>query len=196
MCMKESVQEAIRAIQYLEKEESLLFLERAAHLIAECFDRGGKIMTAGNGGSYCDAAHFAEELTGFYREKRKPLPALVLGDVGHITCVANDTHFEEVFSRLVESLGKEEDILILLTTSGNSRNLIRAAEAAREKGIFVIGFLGRGGGALKPLTDLSFVVNGFATSDRIQETHMAAIHIIIEAVEKHIYAKTALLTSV
>jgi D-sedoheptulose 7-phosphate isomerase len=186
MDVKESVSEAVRAIQYLQSPESLLFMERAIEVIALCFERGGKIMIAGNGGSYCDAAHFAEELTGFYRAKRRPLPAMVLGDAGHITCVANDTHFEEVFSRLVESLGKREDLLILLSTSGNSKNLLRAAETAREKGIFVLGFLGKGGGKVKSLTDLAWVVEGFATSDRIQEAHMAGIHIIIEGVEERV----------
>jgi D-sedoheptulose 7-phosphate isomerase len=190
--MEESVQEAIRAVMMLAEKESLLFMERAMDLIASCFARGGKIMIAGNGGSYCDAAHFAEELTGFYREKRKPLPALVLGEPGHITCVANDTHFEEIFSRLVEALGKREDILILLSTSGNSKNLIRAAEMGREKGIFVIGFLGKGGGRLKALTDLNLTIDGFTTSDRIQEAHMAAIHIIIEGVEKRVARETLL----
>ncbi len=117
--IESSVSDAIAAIQYLKREESLDFISNASDLIAQCFDRGGKLLIAGNGGSLCDAMHFAEELTGLFREKRKALPALVLSDSGHMSCVANDLGFEHVFSRGVEAFGNSSDIFIALTTSGN-----------------------------------------------------------------------------
>ena len=141
-------------------------------------------MVAGNGGSLCDAMHFAEELTGFFRKKRQPFAALALADIGHMSCVANDAGFEHVFARSVAALGKKEDLLVLLTTSGNSTNLIWAAEVAKELGIKTVGFLGKTGGALKGVCDLEWVVEGFPYSDRIQEAHMCAIHIAIEMMEK------------
>jgi D-sedoheptulose 7-phosphate isomerase len=149
---------------------------------AKCFLAGGKVMIAGNGGSMADAIHFAEEWTGRFRDDRRPYPAMALGESAHLSCVANDYGFEHVFSRPVEAFGKPEDILILLSTSGNSANLLRAAEAGRRVGVWVVGFLGRGGGKLLPLCD-SFVMAPGATSDRIQELHMMALHILIEAVE-------------
>jgi D-sedoheptulose 7-phosphate isomerase len=178
------VQEAIKAIEILEKEESIQFIETVAKLLADAFLLGGKVLIAGNGGSLCDAMHFAEEFTGFFREKRKPFPAMALADPSHMSCVANDTAFEEVYSRMIEAFGKKEDIFIALTTSGNSKNLIEAAKKAKEMKIKVVGFLGKDGGELKHLCDECWIVKGFRFSDRIQEVHMSAMHIIIEAVEK------------
>ncbi|MBM3192930.1 MAG: SIS domain-containing protein [Chlamydiae bacterium] len=182
----DSVEEAARAIAILQEEESVEFIERVVSYLVDCFSSGGKVLIAGNGGSLCDAMHFAEEFTGFYREKRRPFPAMALADPSHMSCVANDTSFEEVFSRCIEAFGKREDLFIALTTSGNSKNLVRAAKAARERGIKVIGFLGKEGGVLKEFCDDFWIVNGFSYSDRIQEAHMAAMHIIIEAVEKEL----------
>ena len=182
-----SVSEANRAISYLEEPKSLEFIENAAQMIADCLSCGGKVLIAGNGGSLCDAMHFAEELTGFFRKKRRPLAALALSDPGHLTCVSNDLGFEEVFSRMVEALGKEGDVFVSLTTSGNSKNLIRAQLAAQKQGMKTISFLGKTGGAMKGLSDLEWIVEGFPFSDRIQEAHMAAIHILIEMVEKILF---------
>ena len=139
---------------------------------------------AGNGGSLSDATHFAEEFSGFFRHKRRAFPAIALSDAAHMSCVANDVGFKFVFSRMVEALGKKEDILFLLSTSGNSENLIEAAKSARERGIKVVSFLGKSGGSLKSLSDDYLLIDGFTYSDRIQEAHMCAIHIIIEMVEK------------
>lgn len=150
--------------------------------MVQCFVAGGKVMIAGNGGSMADAIHFAEEWTGRFRDDRRPYPAMALGEATHLSCVANDYGFEHVFSRSVEAFGKPDDILILLSTSGNSPNLLRAAEAGHRVGALVVGFLGRGGGKLLPLCD-SFVMAPGETSDRIQELHMMALHILIEAVE-------------
>lgn len=182
-----SVQESIRAAQFLAQPQSILFIENAAKMIAGCFQKGGKIIIAGNGGSLCDGMHFAEELTGYFRSKRKALPAIALAEPGHITCVGNDAGFENIFSRGVEAYGKPGDIFIGLTTSGKSPNLIKALEAAKHHQLKTIFFLGKGGGKLKGLADLELLVEGFDTSDRIQEAHMAAIHILIEIVEYHLF---------
>ncbi len=182
-----SVKEVAVAALELQKEESLKFIENASYLIADAFANGKKILIAGNGGSLCDAMHFAEELTGFYREKRKALPAIALSDPGHMSCVGNDVGFEFIFSRAVEALGHKDDILIVLTTSGNSLNLIHAIESAKEKKMKIIAFLGKTGGKIKGMAHLEWVIESFKTSDRIQEVHMAAIHIIIEIVEKLVF---------
>lgn len=183
--IEHSVREAIEAISFLEREESIRFIEEVAKSIAEAFERGNKVLIAGNGGSLCDAMHFAEELTGVFRKKRKALPVIALSDCGHLTCVGNDLGYDEVFARGVEALGQKDDLLILLTTSGNSPNLIRAMQVAQEKEILTVAFLGKnGGGKLHQQCDHEWIVRGFQYSDRIQEVHMAALHIIIEQVEE------------
>lgn len=182
-----SVKEAIFAIKQLEELESLMFIENTATLLAETFQVGNKIIIAGNGGSLCDASHFAEELTGLFRQYRRALPAIVLSEPGHITCVGNDLGFNKIFSRGVEAHGKPGDIFIGLTTSGNSQNIIEAVDTAKELGLKTVLFLGKEGGKLKGVADLELIIKGFATSDRIQEAHMAAIHIIIELVEAALF---------
>ena len=168
--------------QFSTDGETLRSLVLLTQKICEMDAAGGKILIAGNGGSMADAMHFAEEMTGRYRADRRPLAALSLADPTHLSCVANDYGFEFVFSRMVEALAQPGDILILLSTSGNSQNLVLAAESARQKGVFVAGFLGKGGGKLLPLCDLHLMAPG-ETSDRIQELHMMALHIVVEAVE-------------
>jgi D-sedoheptulose 7-phosphate isomerase len=182
-----SVEDGIRAIQFLKEPSSLKFIEQAAEMIATCFKNGGKLLIAGNGGSLCDAMHFAEELTGVFRHERPALPAIALSDPGHLTCTANDLGYEGVFSRGIEALGREGDIFVALTTSGNSPNLVKAVPVARQKGLKTIAFLGKTGGKLKGQSDLEWHVGGFTYSDRIQEAHMTAIHIIIEIVEKKLF---------
>jgi len=182
-----SVRDGVDAITTLSSEEGLKFIENVAWTIIDSYRLGGKLLIAGNGGSLCDAMHFAEELTGYFREPRKALPAIAFADPGHITCVGNDVGFEEVFARGVEAHGNKGDIFIALTTSGNSKNLIRAVEMAKEKKLTTVAFLGKTGGGLKGLCDHEWIVSGFKYSDRIQEAHMAAIHIIIEMVEKELF---------
>ena len=182
-----SVEEGIRAIRCLRDPQALAFIKDAAHLIADCFEGGGKLIIAGNGGSLCDAMHFAEELTGVFRHKRRALPAIALSCPGHLTCTANDLGFEDVFARGVEAYGSPGDLFIALTTSGNSPNLLQAVNLAKEKKLKTLSFLGKTGGKLKGLSDLEWLVEGFEYSDRIQEAHMAAIHIIIEMVEKKLF---------
>ena len=185
-----AVNDAIRAATFLKEPLSMDFIEQASSWIAECFASNGKILIAGNGGSLCDAMHFAEELTGVFREKRKPLPAIVLSEPGHMSCVGNDIGFDEIFARGIEAFGQPGDIVILLSTSGNSSNVIKAAKSAKEKELRTIAFLGKTGGIMRGLCDLEWIVPGFGYSDRIQEAHMAAIHIIIEIMEKKLFSPT------
>lgn len=130
--------------------------------------------------------HMVEELTGYFRRRRPGLPAIALADPGHLTCVANDDGFEQVFARAVQALGKPGDIFAGLSTSGQSRNLARAFEIAKERGLETLAFLGNEGGALKGVADEEFLVEGRLHSDRVQEIHMTAIHLIIELCENHL----------
>lgn len=184
----QSVDDAIRAASLLKTPEAIAFIEKAAEHIALCFKKGNKLLIAGNGGSLCDAMHFAEELTGQFRKKRPALAAIALSDPGHMSCVANDMGFQSVFARGVEALGLPGDLFIALTTSGNSSNLIAALAQAKSQGLFTMAFLGKTGGEMKGQADLEWIVSGFSYSDRVQEAHMAAIHIIIEMVEQHLFA--------
>lgn len=181
--LNRSAREAVVAINQLTCKEALEFMEELAVLMSSVFRKGNKVILAGNGGSLCDASHFAEELTGIFRHKRPALPALVLAEPGHLTCVGNDLGFEAVFSRGLEAFGKPGDLFIGLTTSGNSPNLVQAFEKAKQLEMFTVAFLGKGGGKLRGVADLEWIVEGFSYSDRIQEAHMAAIHIVIEALE-------------
>ncbi len=185
--IKKSIHDSINALKQLEQPRGLVFLEQAAEMMAACFERGGKILAAGNGGSLCDAAHLAEEFTGFFRKKRRALPAIALSDSGHLTCVGNDLGFDAVFSRGLEALAQPQDIFIGLTTSGNSPNIVKAFETAKQMHLKTIAFLGKGGGKLRGVADLELCIDGFATSDRIQEAHMTALHIIIEMVEYKLF---------
>jgi D-sedoheptulose 7-phosphate isomerase len=182
-----SVKEAKQAIALLESEQSLAFIEKTAEALIACFKNKGKVLVCGNGGSLCDAMHFAEELTGFYRNKRPALAAIALSDPGHISCVANDLSYDQVFARGIEALGQKGDVCIVLTTSGNSPSIVQAAMTAKKMGLYTIAFLGKTGGKLKGFCDIELLIEGFSYSDRIQEVHMAAIHIIIERVEKGLF---------
>jgi D-sedoheptulose 7-phosphate isomerase len=189
-----SVQDSVRAVQQLLEPAAVAFVENSALALARSFSAGGKLLLAGNGGSLCDAAHFCEELTGFFRQKRAALPAIVLGDAGHLTCVGNDIGFDEVFARGVEALGKPGDVFVGLTTSGNSPNIVKAFETAKERGLFTIAYLGKDGGRLKGVADLELIIRDFPTYDRIQEAHMTAIHTTIEILEELLFSKPPLHT--
>lgn len=168
---------------FIEKEEKEKITEKIAVDLAQIFNKGGKVLIAGNGGSNCDALHFAEEFTGRFRGNRRALPAIAISDSSHITCVGNDYGFDYIFSRGVEAYGKEGDLFIGISTSGNSSNIIKAVESAKSLGIKTVGLLGKDGGKLKGLCDYEFIIPGI-TSDRIQEIHMMILHIIIEGVER------------
>ena len=172
--------------RFMADGEQFPLVGRFASLLVETFRDGHKAMSCGNGGSMSDAMHFAEEWSGRYRKERPPLAAIALSDPGHMSCVANDYGFNEVFARQVVALGKEGDLLLLLSTSGNSPNLLRAAKEARARGMVIVGLLGRGGGALKDLCDLPILVPG-NTSDRIQELHIKIIHAVIETAERALF---------
>jgi D-sedoheptulose 7-phosphate isomerase len=179
---------SIQAVEQLKLEHNLLFIEEVAQLITEAFQKGNKVIIAGNGGSMCDAAHFAEELTGFFsKNRRRALPALVLSEAGHLTCTANDIGYEFVFARGVEAFGKEGDIFIGLTTSGNSLSIIKAFEKAKELSLTTVSFLGQEGGKLKGVADYEMIITGSLTTDRIQEAHMTAMHIIIDLIEGYMF---------
>ena len=168
---------------FIEQEEKEKITEKIAHELAEIFKAGNKVMICGNGGSNCDALHFAEEFTGRFRKERRALPAIAISDSSHITCVGNDYGFDYIFSKGVEAYGKEGDMLIGISTSGNSGNVIKAMELAKSMGIKTVSLLGKDGGKLKGMCDYEFIIPG-ETSDRIQEIHMMILHIIIEGVER------------
>ncbi len=149
--------------------------------------RGGLLMSCGNGGSMCDAMHFAEEWTGRFRRDRAALPAMAFSDPSQLTCIANDFGYDEVFARSVEAYGKPGDLLVAISTSGGSPNILKAVEKARAKGITTVGLLGKGGGKVRELVDIPIIVPLATTSDRIQEIHIKVLHIAIEAVERRMY---------
>ena len=174
--------------RFLADPAHLAAIERAARLLADCLRRGGKILTCGNGGSLCDAQHFAEELSGRYRQDRPALAALALTEASHLTCVANDFGFEFVFSRFVQALGRPADVLLAISTSGHSPNILRAAEAAKQLGMSVVGLTGKDGGPLGPLCDVEIRVPYFGYADRIQEVHIKVIHVLIMLIEQLVAA--------
>ena len=166
----------------LSSETSLQTIDKIITLFVDTFKNGGKIIVCGNGGSCCDAMHFAEEFTGRFNKSRPPLPVLALADPSHITCVGNDYGFDFIFSRGVEAFGNENDVFLALTTSGNSQNIINAFKEAKAKNMNTVVFNGKTGGLLKGLPDFELIIPG-KSSDRIQEVHMLVLHSIIEQVE-------------
>lgn len=172
----------------IDDEQYLNSVDHAVGLISATLEKGNKIITCGNGGSMCDAMHFAEELSGRYREDRAAYAALALSDAAAMTCISNDYGFENVFSRQVEALGKNHDVLIVISTSGNSANIVKAAEAAKKLGMIVIGLTGNGGGKVSELCDHEVKVPWEGYSDRIQEMHIMSIHAIVSGVESQMKA--------
>lgn len=169
---------------FMSAPENIAAIEAAAELMIEAVDSGHKIISCGNGGSMTDAMHFAEELSGVFRDMRPALPALSISDPSHISCAANDLGFDEVFSRYIEGLGQEGDILLAISTSGNSMNIIKAAEAAKGKGMMVVGLTGKTGGLLAGMSDAEVRVKGRKHSDRIQEVHIKILHILVLLIER------------
>jgi D-sedoheptulose 7-phosphate isomerase len=161
-------------------------LVAVAESIVECLGSGGRVLSCGNGGSMCDAMHLAEEMSGRFEGDRPPLSAMAISDPSHLSCTANDFGFEQVFARGVHAWGREGDVLVALSTSGNSPNILAAVTAAREVGMTVVGFLGKGGGAMATRCDHAIVVPA-SRSDRIQEIHIKLIHSLIELVERRLH---------
>lgn len=154
--------------------------------IAACIREGGRVFSCGNGGSMCDAMHFAEELTGRFRGNRRALPALAISDPAHLSCTANDFGYDEVFARYLEAHARRGDCLVALSTSGDSPNIVRAAAAAKEQGLTVIGLTGRAGSAVERLADVAICTPGGRYSDRVQELHIKVLHIFVEIVEREL----------
>ncbi|WP_354623881.1 D-sedoheptulose 7-phosphate isomerase [Psychromonas sp. MME2] len=168
---------------FLQDDKNIANIENAAKLIANAFKAGGKVLSCGNGGSHCDAMHFAEELTGRYRDNRPGYPGIAISDPSHISCVSNDFGYDYVFSRYLEAVGRTGDVLFCLSTSGNSKNILIAIEAAKKKGIAVVALTGKDGGQMAGCADVEIRVPHFGYADRIQEIHIKVIHIIIRLIE-------------
>lgn len=169
---------------FRNNEENINAVEAAAVLFTNALKSGGKAISCGNGGSMCDAMHFAEELTGRYRENRKGLAAISISDPSHLTCVGNDFGYDAVFSRYIEAVGREGDVLLAISTSGNSPNILAAARQARAQGMKVVALTGKGGGSLAELCDVVINVPYEGYADRIQEIHIKVIHILILLIER------------
>lgn len=170
--------------QFIQQDKNIAVIEQAAKLMADAINHGSKILSCGNGGSHCDAMHFAEELTGRYRDNRKALPAIAISDPSHISCVSNDFGYNYVFSRYIEGLGQPGDVLLAISTSGNSPNILEAVNAAKNNGLKTIALTGKDGGKLVQNVDIAVVVPHFGYADRIQEIHIKVIHIWIMLIEK------------
>ncbi|WP_293760687.1 D-sedoheptulose 7-phosphate isomerase [uncultured Aquitalea sp.] len=184
--IQNSLKEAQSALDnLLANPAALASVEAAAQTLIASLAAGGRIFSCGNGGSMCDAMHFAEELTGRYRNNRRGMAAIAIADPSHLTCVANDYGYEYVFSRYLESHGRAGDVLIGISTSGNSQTIVNAAQAARELGMKVVILTGRAGTRLEPLADVYVNTPGGHYADRVQELHIKVLHILIELVERH-----------
>lgn len=160
-------------------------IEAAGKLLVESFEQGGKVLSCGNGGSMCDAMHFAEELTGRYRENRPAIGALAIADASHMSCVSNDFGYEYIFSRYLEGVGRKGDVLLAISTSGNSPNILNAIKTAQSKGIKVIGLTGKDGGKMADLCEVEIRAPFSKYADRAQEIHIKVIHALIDYVERH-----------
>jgi len=183
--IKNELNESYRLLKnFIDDDSNINAIESAAELMKVSIKNGGKIISCGNGGSMCDAMHFAEELSGKFREERKSLPAISISDPSHITCVGNDYGFQFVFSKYLEGIGKNGDVLLAISTSGNSKNIINVANYAKANNIKVVSLTGKDGGKLSDLSDVEIRVPHFGYSDRIQEIHIKVIHILILLIEK------------
>lgn len=172
--------------QFLQDEHNLLKIAEAAEVMLSSIKSGGKIISCGNGGSMCDAMHFAEELTGRFRENRKPIAALSISDSSHISCVGNDYGFDEIFSRYIEAIGNKGDVLLAISTSGNSKNVIKAVEVAKAKGMKIVALTGKDGGLLASLADVEIRSPQSKYADRAQEIHIKIIHSLIHYIEENL----------
>ncbi len=169
---------------FLQDTQNHQKIEEAARVMAQAIDNDCKLFSCGNGGSHCDAMHFAEELTGRFRDNRQPLPAIAISDPSHLSCVSNDFGYEHVFSRYIEGLGKSGDVILGISTSGNSENVVKAFNAARKIGMKTIALSGNDGGKLADISDIEIRVSHHGYADRIQEIHIKVIHILILLIEE------------
>ncbi len=189
--MSDFIKEAFSAAKttldtFLENTKNIEVMSDSINEMVSAIKGGGRVISCGNGGSMCDAMHFAEELTGRFRKDRPALSAVAIADPSHITCVANDYGFEFIFSKYVEAHGRNGDVLLAISTSGNSPNCIEAVKSAKAKGMKIIGLLGKGGGQMKDMVDFPIIIDA-TVSDRIQEMHIKIIHTFIEGIERQIF---------
>lgn len=185
--IKDNFLEAQKVLdEFISNSENLERVKKAGDLMVSAVKSGNKIMSCGNGGSMCDAMHFAEEMTGRFRDERRALPAIAISDASHITCTGNDYGFDHVFSRYVDALGNKGDVLLALSTSGNSKNILNAIESAKKKGMKVVGLTGKDGGKMAELCDVEIRSPKSRYSDRVQEIHIKVIHSLIDYIEKNL----------
>lgn len=187
--IQQNLEEAQKVLQiFLTNPLQIQKIESVVDCLVEALQTGKKILSCGNGGSHCDAMHFAEELSGRYRENRPALAAMAISDPSHITCVANDFGYNYIYSRFIEGLGNSGDVLFGISTSGNSENIVEAVIAAQKKGMKVVLLTGKDGGKLANFSDvLEIRVDHFGFADRIQEIHIKIIHILIQLIEKKMF---------
>ncbi len=182
--IRQNFSEAQQVLEkFLSEEKNFKLIEQAGNILVEAFKNGNKVISCGNGGSMCDAMHFAEELSGRFRDNRKPFPAISISDPSHISCVGNDYGFDFIFSRFVEAVGNKNDVLLAISTSGSSKNILKAIEAAKKKGMKVIGLTGKDGGAMASLCEVEIRAPHSAYADRVQEIHIKVIHSLIQFIE-------------
>lgn len=181
------LQEAARVLdEFMSDASNLQAIRKAANLLVNSVKLGGKIYSCGNGGSMSDAMHFAEELSGQFRDERKPISAMAISDPGYLTCTANDYGYQHIFSRFIEAFGKKGDALLAISTSGNSHNVLYAARKAQENGMHVIALTGKDGGELAKLCDVEIRAPFSEYSDRTQEIHIKVIHILVMLIEQEV----------
>ena len=185
--IKQHFEEAQKVLSaFLANDNNFIAIERAGAAMVECIRNGGKILSCGNGGSMCDAMHFAEELTGRYRDDRPAIPAISIADASHISCVGNDYGYEYIFSRYIEALGNEGDVLLAISTSGNSKNVLNGINVAKEKGMVVVGLTGKTGGQMAEKCDIEIRAPHSGFADRAQEIHIKIIHSLIDYIERNL----------
>ena len=183
--IKQHFIEAEQILKEFSTQENFERIAQAGEILVDSLKDGGKVMSCGNGGSHCDAMHFAEELSGRYRENRPALAAMAISDPSHMSCVGNDYGYDFIFSRYLEALANEGDVLVGISTSGNSKNIINAVATAKSKGVHVVCLTGKDGGQLAGLADVEIRAPKSDYADRAQEIHIKVIHSLIDFIERH-----------
>ena len=184
--IQQQFEEAQQTLNNFQTEANYLLIAKAVKLMSDSIQYGGKIISCGNGGSMCDAMHFAEELSGRYRNDRPALAAISISDPSHMSCVGNDYGYDFVFSRYLEAVGQSGDVLLAISSSGNSKNILKAIEVAKTKGITVVGLTGKDGGKMAEMCDIEIRAPFSNYADRAQEIHIKCIHSLIDFIEQHI----------
>lgn len=185
--IKDNLVEARKILdEFISDNKNIKNILEAGRIMVNAVSNNKKIISCGNGGSMCDAMHFAEELTGLFRDERRSIPAIAISDPSHLTCAANDYGFENIFSRYIEGVGQSGDVLLAISTSGDSQNVVNAAVTARTKDMTVIGLTGKEGGKLAPLCDIEIRAPYTRYTDRTQEIHIKVIHSLIHYIESNI----------